>query len=124
MDQSAHAVNLQRALARFDDRWSPRIIAAVNGQHVKLAKLSGPFHWHAHAEVDELFLILEGRLIMEFRDRREILEQGDLLVVPRGVEHRPVADPECSVLLVETAGLINTGDGEKTDQSTAGTWLS
>ena len=124
MDQSAHPVNLQQALARFDDHWSPRIIAAVNNQHVKLAKLSGPFHWHAHAEVDELFLVLEGRLIMELRDRRILLEAGELFVVPRGVEHRPVADPECAVLLVETAGLINTGDGEQTEQSTAGTWLS
>ena len=116
-------IDLEHALSRFDDHWSPRIIAALNGQEVKLAKFRGAFDWHAHADEDELFLVLDGRFRMEFRDRTVDLEAGQLIVVPRGVEHRPVADEECSVLLFEPAGLINTGDGETSDRTTTGTWL-
>lgn len=116
-------IDLEHALTRFDDHWSPKIIAALNGQEVKLAKFRGAFDWHAHADEDELFLVLDGCFRMEFRDRTLDLEAGQLIVVPRGVEHRPVADEECSVLLFEPAGLINTGDGETSDRTTTGTWL-
>ena len=110
------AINLKDKLATFDDHWNPRIIAELNGQQVKLAKFRGAFIWHAHEAEDELFLVLRGRFRMEFRDRSVDLEAGDCLVVPRGVEHRPVADEEVHVLLFEPASTVNTGTagGERT----------
>ena len=103
-------------LAQFSEHWSPRIIGELNGQHVKLAKLKGEFIWHHHAHEDELFLVLHGTLEMHFRDRSVTLGEGEMLIVPRGVEHRPVAADEVSVLLFEPAGTLNTGNagGERT----------
>ena len=103
-------VNLALKLSRFDEPWSPRIVAELNGQHVKLAKLKGEFVWHRHEQEDELFLVLKGRLTLCFRDRDVVLEPGEMLVVPRGVEHLPVAEEEVHVLLFEPAGTLNTGD--------------
>jgi mannose-6-phosphate isomerase-like protein (cupin superfamily) len=105
-------VSLAGKLALFDERWSPRIVAELNGQEVKLAKLEGEFPWHDHAEADELFLVLEGELVIRFRDGEVRLRAGELVVVPRGVEHSPVAESECHVLLFEPAGTRNTGDVE------------
>ena len=105
-------VNLAEKLAQFQDHWSPRIVGELNGQHVKLAKLSGPFVWHHHEAEDELFLVLEGRLRMQLRDREIVLERGEMLVVPRGLEHRPVAEGEVHVLLFEPASTRNTGNVE------------
>jgi len=116
-------IDLAHALSRFDDHWSPKIIAALNGQEVKLAKFQGAFDWHSHADEDELFLVLDGSFRMDFRDRTVELQEGQMIVVPRGVEHRPVAAEECSVLLMEPAGLVNTGDAERSDRTTTGTWL-
>lgn len=109
-------VNLTEKFAQFDERWSPRIVAELNGQHVKLAKLEGPFVWHRHEHEDELFLVVRGTLRIEFRDGDVTLGEGEFLVVPRGVEHRPVADAEVHVLLFEPAGTRNTGDagGDRT----------
>lgn len=103
-------VNLREKLALIDDHWHPRIAAELNGQHVKLVKLEGPFVWHQHEREDELFLVLRGALRMEFRDRAVELGEGELIVVPRGVEHRPVAQREVDVLLFEPAGTLNTGN--------------
>ncbi|MEM1417939.1 MAG: cupin domain-containing protein [Myxococcota bacterium] len=103
-------VNLAAKLARFDERWSPRIVGELNGQHVKLAKLEGEFVWHRHADADELFLVLEGTLLMRLRDGDVRLEAGEMLIVPRGVEHQPVAEGVVHVLLFEPAGTLNTGD--------------
>ena len=103
-------VNLAHKLALFGEHWSPRIVADVNDCQVKLAKFQGEFVWHQHDHEDELFLVLEGRLRMDFRDRQVWLERGELIVVPRGVEHRPVAEQEVHVLLVEPRGTLNTGD--------------
>lgn len=106
-------INLTAKLASFSDTWSPRIIAELNGQQVKLAKLEGQFVWHDHADEDELFLVLEGSLTMQLRDGEVELRVGDLYVVPRGVEHNPVAGPDgCSVLLFEPAQTKHTGDVE------------
>ena len=116
-------IDLQENLALFSDHWSPRIVAQLNGQEVKLAKFIGAFQWHQHADEDEMFLVLSGSFTMEFRDRSVELNEGQMIVVPRGVEHRPVAEQECSVLLFEPAGVVNTGDGEKTERSTTGTWI-
>ena len=117
------SINLARALEQFSDHWSPRIIAELNGQQIKLAKFIGAFDWHSHADEDEMFLVLEGSFVMEFRDKRVELKAGEMLVVPRGVEHRPVAEEECSVMLVEPVGLVNTGDAETSEKTTTGIWL-
>ena len=118
-----NTIDLDSKLELFDDHWSPRIVAELNGQQVKLAKFKGAFDWHAHADEDEMFLVLQGSFTMEFRDRSEVLGPGQMIVVPKGVEHRPVADEECAVMLVEPAGLLNTGDARPTDRTTSGTWI-
>ena len=108
-------VNLQQKLATFTDYFNPRIVAELNGQHVKLAKFQGSFIWHHHEHEDELFLVVKGRFRMEFRDRDVWLEEGELLVVPRGVEHRPVAEEEVHILLFEPASTLNTGNQEDSE---------
>jgi mannose-6-phosphate isomerase-like protein (cupin superfamily) len=109
-------VNIKDRFALFDEHWSPKIVGELNGQHVKLVKLLGEFVWHHHDEEDELFLLVKGRFRMEFRDRSVTLEEGEFIVVPRGVEHRPVADEEAHILLFEPASTLNTGNirGEMT----------
>ena len=103
-------ISLAAQLARIGDHWQPRIAAELNGQHVKLVKFQGAFTWHHHEHEDELFLVIAGHFRMELRDRVIELSAGEMLVVPRGVEHRPVADEEVSVLLFEPAGTLNTGN--------------
>jgi mannose-6-phosphate isomerase-like protein (cupin superfamily) len=105
-----NAIDLREKFAAFSEHWSPRIVAELNGQHVKLVKLLGKFMWHHHNEEDELFLVHRGRLLMEFRDRVVELEAGEMIVVPRGVEHRPVAPEEVEIILFEPAGTLNTGN--------------
>jgi mannose-6-phosphate isomerase-like protein (cupin superfamily) len=107
---SPRKLDIAAALAGFDEPWSPRVAGDVNGCQIKLVKLDGEFVWHRHDAEDEAFLVVEGRLRMEFRDGAEELEPGQLIVVPHGVEHRPVALPRCSVLLFEPASTLNTGD--------------
>ena len=103
-------VNIREKLALFAAHWSPMVVGELNGQHVKLVKLLGEFVWHKHDHEDELFLVVHGRFRMDFQDRQVWLEEGEFLVVPRGVEHRPVADEEAHVLMFEPAGTLNTGD--------------
>lgn len=103
-------INLREKLGMFDAHWAPKIVGELNGQHVKLVKFQGEFVWHQHQSEDELFLVLRGRFDMHFRDRIVPLEEGEFLIVPRGVEHRPVAEKEVHVLLFEPAGTINTGN--------------
>jgi mannose-6-phosphate isomerase-like protein (cupin superfamily) len=103
-------VNIREKLARFQDQWSPKIVGELNGQQVKLVKFQGEFLWHHHEHEDELFLVVKGRFRMDFRDRQVWLEEGELLIVPRGVEHRPVAEDEAHVLLFEPASTLNTGN--------------
>ena len=102
-------VNLADKLALFADHWNPRIVGRYNGNEVRLAKLQGEFVWHSHAETDELFLVLKGRLILEFRDGVRTLGPGEFLVVPKGVEHRPVAPEEVELLIMDREGEPNTG---------------
>src|SRR5438132_13387462 len=102
--------NLREKFSLFGDHWKPKIVGELNGQQVKLVKFQGPFVWHHHDHEDELFLVVRGRFRMEFRDRDLWLEEGEFLIVPRGVEHRPVADEEAHVLLFEPASTLNTGD--------------
>lgn len=106
-------VILEEAFASFDDHWSPRLAAELNGQAVKLAKVEGAFVWHHHDDADELFLVTSGELRIELRDEPDVvIGEGELVVVPRGVEHRPVADREAEVLLFEPAETRNTGNVE------------
>ncbi len=102
-------INLARKLSLFTDHWNPRIIGEVNGHQVKLAKLLGSFDWHQHPAEDEFFLVIVGRLRLQFRDGEVVLEPGECIVVPHGVEHRPIADVETHVLLFEPASTLNTG---------------
>lgn len=103
-------VNLADALASFSEPWQPRIVGELNGQHVKVVKLQGEFVWHHHEAEDELFLVLKGLLTMQLRDGDVVLREGELFIVPRGVEHRPVAHEEAHILLFEPAGTLNTGN--------------
>lgn len=103
-------INIGQKLSLFSDYWNPRIVGELNGQHVKLVKFKGPFVWHKHDDEDEMFMVVKGRFQMEFRDKTVELQENEFLIVPRGVEHRPVAEEEVSVLLFEPATTLNTGD--------------
>ena len=103
-------VNLQEKFSLFSDHFKPRVVGELNGQQVKLVKFEGPFVWHHHDVEDELFLVMKGRFRMEFRDRHVWIEKGEFLIVPHGVEHRPVAEEEVHVLLFEPAATLNTGN--------------
>jgi mannose-6-phosphate isomerase-like protein (cupin superfamily) len=109
-EERMEKVNLVDKLAAFTDYWSPKIVGELNGQQVKLVKFQGPFVWHHHDNEDEMFYVVKGRFRMEFRDRYVWLEQGEFLIVPRGVEHRPIAEEEAHVLLFEPASTLNTGN--------------
>jgi mannose-6-phosphate isomerase-like protein (cupin superfamily) len=106
-------VSLPEALASFTEHWRPRIVGEVNGSKVQLSKFSGEFVWHTHPESDDFFFVLSGRMAIDFRDQEPVeLQEGDLLVIPAGVEHRPRADGEAHVLNIALAGTVNTGDAE------------
>jgi mannose-6-phosphate isomerase-like protein (cupin superfamily) len=109
-------INLIQKLSLFNELWSPRIIAQMNDYHFKLVKIQGEFIWHQHPETDEVFFVVRGSMRIEFRDQTLQLNEGELCVVPLGVEHRPAAEQECQILLIEPAGTLNTGD--VTDQFT------
>jgi mannose-6-phosphate isomerase-like protein (cupin superfamily) len=103
-------VNLEDKFALFSERWSPKIIGQINDCDVKIAKLLGEFEWHHHENEDEMFFVVKGRLTVKFRDRDVVLDEGELLVIPRGVEHLPVAEEEVWLMMVEPAGTLNTGN--------------
>ena len=103
-------INLQNKLSKFSEQWLPKVIAQMNDYHIKLAKVEGEFDWHTHPETDELFLVVKGNLNIHFRDSVISLNEGEMYVVPKGVEHKPVAENECHILLIEPVGTVNTGD--------------
>jgi len=103
-------INIKEKFNKFTDHWNPKIIAELNGQAVKIAKIKGPFVWHKHDNEDELFWVNKGTLKMEFRDPTELVQEGEMLVVPKGVVHRPVAEEEVEILLFEPMGTLNTGE--------------
>ena len=105
-------VIISEKLSQIPDYWNPRIVGELNGQHVKAVKLSGEFVWHHHDEEDELFLVIQGQLLMEFRDKTVEINPGEFIIVPRKVEHRPVAKQEVHILLFEPASTLNTGNVE------------
>lgn len=105
-----HPINFQDKLSKFSEQWSPKIIAQMNDYHFKIAKIEGEFIWHDHPETDEVFIVLKGQLEIQLHDRSVVLKEGEMFVVPKGVEHKPVAEKECHILLIEPAGTVNTGD--------------
>lgn len=107
---SYSAISFEKKLARFSEHWSPKIIAQMNENHFKLVKFQGDFVWHSHSDTDEVFIVLDGEMTIEFRDGRVDLAAGEMFVVPKGLEHKPLAENECKILLVEPMGTVNTGD--------------
>ena len=118
-----HAINLQEKLTKFSERWSPRVIAEMNDYQFKLVKIQGEFVWHNHAETDEVFLVIDGHMKIEFRDGVVELGPGEMYVVPKGVEHRPVAPNECKIMLVEPRGVVNTGASGGTYTAPNDAWV-
>jgi mannose-6-phosphate isomerase-like protein (cupin superfamily) len=118
MAAPATVVRLDEKFAVIDDHWQPKIIGQINGMHVKAVKIEGEFVWHSHSDTDEFFLVRSGNMTIQMRDRSDVvLGPDEFFVVPKGVEHRPVADAECEVLLLEPAGVVNTGDASPTDKT-------
>ncbi|MFL2571062.1 MAG: cupin domain-containing protein [Parvicellaceae bacterium] len=103
-------ININNKLALFKDYWNPKIIGELNQQHVKLVKLKGEFIWHKHDNEDELFLVVKGKLKIAFRDKTVSIDENELIIIPKGVEHKPIAEKEVSVLLFEPKNTLNTGD--------------
>ena len=118
-----NAVNLAEKFARIDDYWHPHIVGALNGQHVKVARLLGEFDWHFHEHEDELFLVMRGTLLMQLRDGEVRIGEGEFFIVPRGVEHRPVAPEEVHLVLFEPASTLNTGNIESEKTRHSPPWL-
>jgi mannose-6-phosphate isomerase-like protein (cupin superfamily) len=112
--------NLKQKLSLFTEHWSPKIIAQLNDYHFKVVKVQGEFVWHDHPETDEVFLVIEGTLVIHFRDGDVTLNAGEMYVVPKGVEHKPSAVNECQVLLIEPAGTVNTGNADEGTANEAG----
>lgn len=117
------SINLAEKLTKFSDYWSPKVIAEMNDYQFKLAKLKGEFVWHNHADTDEVFLCLSGEMKIELRDGVVALTEGDLYVVSKGVDHKPVSDQECHVLLIEPKGVVNTGEVESILTSKIDDWI-
>ena len=116
-------INLAEKLAKFSEQWSPKIIAQMNDYHFKIAKIEGEFIWHDHPETDEVFIVLKGQLEIELRDGNVLLEEGELFVVPKGAEHKPMAKQECHILLIEPAGTLNTGDVVNERTAASDVWI-
>ena len=106
------SINFKEKLGLFDEQWSPKVIAEMNDYQLKIVKIEGDFVWHSHGDTDEVFIVLEGNLRIDFRDGCVSLSEGEMYVVPKGVEHKPYADEEVKILLIEPGGVLNTGDEE------------
>ena len=115
-------VNLAEKFALIKERWTPKIAGELNGSYVKLAKLKGEFIWHHHEHEDEMFMVVKGKLLIRFRDRDISLEEGEFLIIPKGVEHLPVADEETQIILIEPASTLNTGN-VRDEHTKAADWI-
>ena len=113
---NSEVINIHDKFAKFTDLWAPRVIARMNDYHFKLARIKGEFIWHSHADTDEVFIVIAGEMMINLRDGRVELKKGEMFVVPKGAEHKPVAEHDCQIMLIEPAGTLNTGDtgGEMT----------
>jgi len=112
-------INFKNKFSLFDDHWAPKVIAEMNDYQFKIAKIQGEFIWHSHEETDETFIVMDGQLTLEFRDGAVKLSKGEMFVVPKGVEHKPVAESEVQIMLIEPRGTLNTGDqgGDRTAEN-------
>ena len=117
------SINFQEKLSKFSEHWAPKIIAQMNDYHFKVVKVRGEFVWHDHPETDEAFIVLKGQLKIQFRDGNVSLNEGEMYVVPKGVEHKPCAEDECHILLIEPAGLVNTGDAQSELTAPNDVWI-
>ena len=123
MPDKYSAIRFEDKLSLFSDHWSPRVIAELNDYQFKLAKIEGEFVWHSHEDTDEAFILIEGELCIEFRDGKVDLRKGEMFVVPKGVEHKPIAIKECSILLIEPRGVVNTGVAGGDMTATPNLWI-
>jgi len=116
-------INLKEKLSKFSEHWTPKIIAEMNDYQFKLVKIKGDFVWHDHADTDEVFIVLDGKMTIEFEDETVELNEGDMYVVPKGIQHKPHAENECKVLLVEPRGVVNTGNTEGDLTASNDVWI-
>ena len=116
-------INLKEKLSIFSEHWSPKVISELNDYQIKLVKIQGDFVWHNHSETDELFFVIEGKMKIEFKDKTVELNKGELYVVPKGVEHRPYAEDECQIMLIEPRGVINTGENKNDLTASNDVWI-
>jgi mannose-6-phosphate isomerase-like protein (cupin superfamily) len=123
MTHRYQAINFEDKLARFSDHWAPKVVAQMNDYQLKLVKIQGEFVWHSHADTDEVFIVLDGRMRIELRDGGVDLGPGEMFVVPKGVEHKPSAPDECRILLVEPKGVVNTGDAGGAKTAANDVWI-
>ena len=117
------SINLQEKLSKFSDHWAPKVIAEMNDYQFKLVKVEGEFIWHNHPDTDEVFIVIEGEMKIEFEDGTVELSQGEMYVVPKGVMHKPVAENECKIMLVEPRGVVNTGEEDSDFTSENDVWI-
>ena len=116
-------INLKEKFSKFSELWSPKVVAEMNDYQFKLVKIKGNFDWHSHEKTDETFIVIQGTMSIEFRDRFVDLSEGDMLVVPKGVEHKPYAENECKVMVVEPKGVVNTGDSKSSLTAENDVWI-
>ena len=116
-------INLLSKFSKFTEQWSPKIVAQLNNYHFKVARIEGNFTWHDHKNTDEVFLVLEGEMRIDFRDGNVILKKGEMFVVPKSIEHKPFAGKECKILLVEPTGTMNTGDAGGDQTAKNDVWI-
>jgi len=116
-------INLKEKLSLFSEHWSPKVISELNDYQIKLVKIQGDFVWHNHSETDELFLVIEGKMKIEFKNKTIELNKGELYVVPKGVEHRPYAEDECKIMLIEPRGVVNTGENKNDLTASNDVWI-
>ena len=116
-------INLKKKLSKFSDHWSPKVIAEMNDYQFKLVKIQGEFVWHNHADTDETFIVIDGEMKIEFRTETVELREGEMFVVPKGVEHKPSAENECKIMIIEPRGVVNTGDSEGDLTASNDVWI-
>ncbi len=116
-------INLREKLEKFSDHWSPKVIAEMNDYQFKLVKIKGEFVWHNHTDTDETFIVIEGEMKIEFEDNTVALKEGEMYVVPKGVEHKPYAEEECKIMIIEPRGVVNTGDIEGDLTASNDVWI-
>ncbi|MHA6531347.1 cupin domain-containing protein [Paenibacillus sp. BAC0078] len=117
------SINLNEKLSKFNEHWSPKVIGEMNDYQFKLVKIDGDFVWHDHQDTDEVFIVLEGEMFIDFRDGQVKISQGEMFIVPRGVEHKTFANQECHIMLVEPRGVVNTGETESELTAVNDVWI-